>query len=75
MTSNMCTCDLATNKTTSIILIMILTIEKKRQVAAIAYQTAPEPVTLVDITLVVVILLGTVQKCLVTITTKVASGK
>ena len=71
----MCTCDLATNKTTSIILIMILTIEKKRQVAAIAYQTAPEPVTLVDITLVVVILLGTVQKCLVTITTKVASGK
>ena len=75
MTSNMCTCDLATNKTTSIILIMILTIEKKRQVAAIAYQTAPEPVTLVDITLVVVILLGTVQKCLVPITTKVASGK
>ena len=72
----MCTCDLATNKTTSIILIMILTIEKKRQVAAVAYPTALEPVTLVDITLVVVvILLGTVQKCLVTITTKVASGK
>jgi hypothetical protein len=46
---------------------MILTIEKKRWVATVAYPAAPEPV--------IVIPLGTAQKCLVSITTKVAFGK